>query len=144
MCLKHMKDIVKRYITTKPKIVASKELKKIIDKLCYITEKDFNLEYDSWLNRHCTFLKERSYDGNGGWVYTHQRLRSAVTSINRYRSYLFTYQSSRWIPATNNSTEGTNSGLKGFIKIHNGLRADRKLKLIHYYLKQRSNFVWKY
>ena len=138
MCLKHMKDIV----TTKPKLLASKELKEIIDKLCYIKERDFNHEYDLWLKKYKDFLKERTYDGNGKWFYTHQRLRSAVNSINKYRPYLFTYQKSRWIPNTNNSVERTNSGLKGFLKIHNGLRTDRKLKLTHYYLTEKFNFEW--
>ena len=144
MCQKHMADIVRRYITRKPKLRASKELKDIIDKLSVISGKTFDLEFDSWLWRWQDFLKERSYPERGsGWVYTHGRLRSAVASLLRYRDYLFTFEKNRWIPNTNNSIEGFNSGLKDAIKIHRGLRGDRKTKLIHFYLKEKSVFNWK-
>lgn len=132
-----MKRIVERYITMKPKLQAGKDLKAIIDKLCYIREEDFNLQYDAYLVNYKKFLKEQTYS-DGKWIYTHQRLRSAVASINRYRPFLFVYQKNRWMKSTNNSVEGTNSGLKGFIIIHNGLRPDRKLKLTHYYIKREG------
>jgi len=45
MCLMHMKSLVRRYITTKPKLKTGKELKEIIDKLSYIKERDFTREY---------------------------------------------------------------------------------------------------
>ena len=142
MCLMHMKNLVKRYITSKPKLKAGKELKEIIDKLSYIKERDFNREYGFWLKQYKDFLKERTCDRDGNSIYTHQRLRSAVNSINKYKPYLFTYQKNTRLPATNNSVEGTNSGLKGFLKVHQGLRPDRKVKLIHYYLKEKSKFEW--
>ncbi len=142
MCLIHMKNIIKRHITQKPKLQASKDLKAIIDKLTYIKEKDFNREYDLWLIQYKQFLNEKTYNEDGKWFYTHTRLRRAINSLNRYREYLFTYQKYNHIPSTNNSIEGTNGALKGFLKVHNGLRIDRKLKLIHYYLKEKAKFEW--
>ncbi len=143
MCLKHMKNIVKRYVTTGPKLQAGKDLKQIVDKLPFIDEQDFNFEYNLWLAKYKDFLNERTYnEETHRWVYTHRRLKSAVRSLNRYRPYLFVYQHHQYIPATNNSVEGTNSGLKGFIKVHSGLRLDRKLKLIHFYLKEKATFEW--
>ncbi|MBD3329039.1 hypothetical protein GF357_00930 [Candidatus Dojkabacteria bacterium] len=137
-----MKDVVRRYITRNPKLQAGKDLKKIVSKLIHIEKKDFDREYNLWLGKYKDFLKERTYNEEGKWVYTHQRLRSAVNSINRYRQYLFTYQSNRWLKPTNNSLEGTNAGLKGYFSVHSGLRPDRKLKLVHHYLKERSKFEW--
>lgn len=142
MCLIHMKNIVKKYITTKPKLQAGKDLKLIIDKLSYIKEKDFNTQFNLWLMQYNDFLNEKTINEDGSWYYTHSRLRKAVNSINRYKPFLFTYQKYNHIPSTNNSIEGTNSGLKGFLKVHNGLRIDRKLKLAHYYLKEKSKFEW--
>jgi hypothetical protein len=143
MCTKHMKDIVRRYLTLNPKLEASKELKMITDRLCVIKEQEFNFLYSNWLIKWESFLKERTYlQGTNQWEYTHKRLRSAVHSINKYKRFLFTYQHNKNIPNTNNSVEGTNSALKGFIKLHRGLRSDRKAKLIHYYLKEKSRFKW--
>ena len=143
MCQKHMADIVRRYTTRKPKLRASKELKAIVDKLSNLSKHGFSLRYDSWLQRWAEFLKEKSYqEGSDKWVYTHQRLRSAVTSLNRYRSFLFTFERNRWLPNTNNSIEGFNSGLKAAIGLHRGLRRDRRIKLIHCYLREKSKFNW--
>ncbi len=143
MCTKHMKDIVRRYLTLNPKLEASKELKMITDRLCVIKEQEFNFLYSNWLIKWESFLKERTYlQGTKRWEYTHKRLRSAVYSINKYKRFLFTYQKTKFIPNTNNSVEGTNSALKSFIKLHKGLRPDRKVKLIHYYLKEKSKLKW--
>jgi len=142
MCHKHMKDIVRRYITNKPQLEASRELKELIKPLTKYTAKTFDFKFGIWRKKWVDFLKERSYQDDGKWVYTHDRLRSAVGSLIKYQPYLFTYRESRFIPNTNNSLEGFNSGLKSFITIHRGLRSDRKAKLIHYYLKKNSGFKW--
>ena len=138
-----MADIVRKYITRKPKLQASKELKVIIDKLSSISEKTFDLEFNFWLTKWTAFLKERTVvEGSNNWFYTHGRLRSAVTSLVKYKPFLFTFEKNRWLPNTNNSIEGFNSGLKSVIRIHRGLRRDRKIKLIHFYLKEKSAFKW--
>lgn len=143
MCQKHMADIVRRYITRNPKLHASRELKGIVDKLPNMSEKVLNHEFNSWLTKWDTFLKEKTYiEGSNRWFYTHGRLRSAATSLVKYRPFLFTFERSHWIPSTNNSIEGFNSGLKSVIKIHRGLRKDRRIKLIHFYLKEKSFFKW--
>lgn len=143
MCQKHMKDIVRRYITNKPKLQASKELKEILKPLINLSEATFNNQFDNWLVKWREFLKEKTYnEENHKWVYTHDKLRKAVGSLIRYRHYLFTYEKNNWIPNTNNSIEGFNSSLKSFIGLHRGLRGDRKAKLIHEYLRMDSKFNW--
>lgn len=107
MCQKHMADIVRKYITRKPKLQASKELKEIIDKLSGISKKTFDSEFDLWLTRWTDFLKEKTYiEGTSHWFYTHGRLRSAVTSLVKYRDFLFAFEENHWLPNTNNSIEG--------------------------------------
>lgn len=143
MCQKHIADIVRRYITRNPKLQASKELKEIIDGLSDMSERTFDLQFNLWLTKWSEFLKEKTYtEGSDKWFYRHGRLRSAVKSLVKYRPFLFTFERNHWIPKTNNSIEGFNSGLKSVIKIHRGLRRDRKIKLIHFYLKEKSTFEW--
>lgn len=143
MCQKHMKDIVRRCITNHPKTIAAQELKHIMSDLVRYSEHEFNCLFEDWLVRWHDFLKERTYaDDKRSWVYTHQRLRKAANSIIRYKPYLFSYQKNKWLPNTNNSIEGFNSSLKGFINIHKGLRSDRKAKLIHAFLAKDSEFMW--
>jgi len=143
MCQKHMADIVRKYVTRNPKLQASRDLKEIIDKLSCISEKTFNLKFDLWLTNWTEFLKEKTViEGGNNWFYTHGRVRSAVTSLVKYKDFLFTFERNHWLPNTNNSIEGFNSGLKSVIRVHRGLRRDRKVKLIHFYLKEKSAFKW--
>lgn len=142
MCQKHMADIVRRHITLKPKLEASRELKEIIDRLSGISEHEFNSKFDNWLYRWGNFLKERTYTDEGRWFYTHGRLRSASASLIKYHDYLFTHETNHWLPNTNNSIEGFNSDLKSAIKLHRGSKGERKVKLIHLYLKKDSLLKW--
>lgn len=143
MCQKHMADLIRRETTLKPKLQASKELKILADKLTDMKSKIFILKYNEWLTIWNGFLKEKSYSNTlKKWMYTHEGLRKVVRSINKYLPYLLTSERNKWIPNTNNSLEGFNSGLKTSMKIHNGLRADRKAKLIHHYLRKKSDFKW--
>jgi len=138
-----MADLIRRETTLRPKLQASKELKELADQLSSMNSKAFTSKYNEWLIKWADFLKEKSYSKSlQKWIYTHERLRKAIRSINKYLPYLFTCELNRWIPNTNNSLEGFNSGLKIAIKVHNGLRSDRKAKLIHHYLKEKSSFEW--
>ncbi len=141
MCQKHMKDIVKRYITNRPILPAAIELKEIMKDLTKMSSKEFDYRFGHWKERWKEFLKERTYYENGKWEYTHRRLRSAVASLIRYRPYLFTFEKYRWLPRTNNKMEGFNSGLKSYLSIHRGLRGDRLAKLMHRYLVKDSKYL---
>ena len=48
MCHFHQKKIVQRYITMKPKLEASKDLKKIVSRLTQTTEKNLINKLDEW------------------------------------------------------------------------------------------------
>lgn len=48
MCHFHQKQIITRYLTNKPKLPASRELKILIRTLCKTNEKDFVAALDTW------------------------------------------------------------------------------------------------
>jgi len=76
------KTIIKRYLTTKPKLQASKELKLLVSFLGEIEEKEFKELFNFYLKRWKSFLEEKTFFENFTyWFYTHKRLRSAVHSI---------------------------------------------------------------
>lgn len=143
MCQKHMADLIRRKTTLHPRLEASRELKGLSDRLSSTSKQDFLLQYNIWLEKWKYFLAEQTYSrSEGRLIYTHERIRQAIRGIDRYLPYLFTFERNRWIPNTNNSLEGFNSGLKSAIELHRGLRSDRKAKLIHYYLGTKSDFNW--
>lgn len=133
ICQYHQKQIVKRYLTSKPKTVAGQELKLITDDLTKLEEKLFTQLLTEWHGKWTKFLKERTLAQDGKhWWYTHRRLRAAYRSLKTNLPYLFNYQKypELCIPNTNNSLEGYFSKLKKLLNNHNGLKRHRRYKLI--------------
>jgi len=137
MCHFHQKRAVQRYITLRPKLEESKELKKIMSRLKYSDETRFTKAIDIWFIKHKDFLNELTiHPDTGNISFTHKKLVSAYRSIKRNLSYLFTYKSYKGsIPNTTNLIEGgVFSPLKILIKIHRGLSKSLKLKIVDDYL----------
>jgi len=148
MCQFHQIAIIKRYLTINPKLLASQQLKQIAELLPKTTEAKFTILLDAWYFRWSGFLKEKTIvSGTKRWFYTHKRTRSAYRSLVTNLSYLFTYQklSKQYrlkLPNTNNSLEGSFAHLKDKVRLHRGLKLNRKLKLINQILagKTSQNF----
>ena len=139
LCQFHQTAIITRYITKKPKLQAGIELKEVIHKLTEITENEFVDFLESWHSKWSNFLKEKSYNSEKDkYSYKHKRLRSAYRSLKTNMPYLFTYLKypDLKIPNTTNSLEGFFSGLKTKLRIHSGLKRERKIKVIDYFLSK--------
>lgn len=134
MCQFHQKAIVRRYITNNPKLEASKELKKVMQKLTQTDKVSFTEWLRLWHEKWNSFLKERTINPETKrWNYTHNRLRSAYRSLKNNLPYLFTWEDhfDLKIPNTTNSLEGTFSNLKTKLRVHNGLVKKRKVRVIN-------------
>lgn len=138
MCHFHQKQIVRRYLTNKPKLEASIELKKIVSTLAKTNEQTFTNEINTWHKKWETFLKEKTTNPETGkWCYTHKKVRSAYRSLKTNLSYLFTYQKypELNIPNTTNSLDGYFSSLKNKLNVHRGINRTRARKVIVELLK---------
>ena len=133
ICQYHQKQIVRRYLTSRPKIAAGQELKLIADDLTELDESLFTQLLHEWHEKWKELLKERTLvQDSKHWWYTHRRLRSAHRSLKTNLLYLFSYQKypELFIPNTNNSLEGYFSKLKRLLNNHSGLKRRRRYKLI--------------
>lgn len=141
MCHFHQKQIVKRYLTTRPKLEASRELKTITDTLPKTNEQTFTADLFIWQEKWKDFLKEKTTDPNTNrWFYTHKKVRAAYRSLKTNAPYLFTYQKypELNIPNTTNSLDGFFNRLKSLIYVHRGLRPNRRMRMIVEILKGRN------
>lgn len=141
MCHFHQKQIVRRYLTNRPKLEASIELKKIVSTLANTNEEIFTKQLNEWHKKWETFLKEKTINPETDkWHFTHKRLRSAYRSLKTNLPYLFTYQ--RYpalnIPNTTNSLDGYFGSLKNKLNVHRGLNRTRAKKIIVELLKGRK------
>jgi hypothetical protein len=133
MCHFHQKQIIQRYLTLRPKLEASVELKLVAASLCNSNEKQFTKQLENWHQKWFDFLRERTVNLiTKRWCYTHKRVRSAYRSLKTNLPYLFTYQNypKLNIPNTTNSLDGSFSQLKAKLGVHRGLREPIKRKMI--------------
>jgi hypothetical protein len=134
MCQFHQIQIVRRYLTTRPKLEAGKDLRLITLALPTVTEQLFTELLNLWYERWEQFLKEKTISEDGKhWHYTHKRIRSAYRSLNTNLPYLFTYQKYPQlnIPNTTNSLDGYFSRVKNLLSAHRGLSKQKRYLLIN-------------
>lgn len=133
MCQFHQIAIMRRYLTSRPKLEAGKELRAIALALPSLSEASCAAVLQEWYRKWESFLKERTYaSDNKHWCYTHKRVRSAYRSIYTNLPYLFTYQKHPELkmPNTTNSLDGFFNRIKSLLNVHRGLTAKRRYKII--------------
>ena len=136
MCHFHMAQILRKYLTKNPVLECNKELWKVWYSRKKHSKSTFTIALLKWYLKYShELVKGYINTETNKWEYSMDRTLSAYRSLRKFTPYLFTYQSSKWIPTTNNSLEGINSDLKNKMRNHNGLRWDRKAKVLHFYLK---------
>ena len=93
MCQFHQVAIVRRYLTKKPKLQASKELWELTLLLKQTDKESFEGGLQLWYTKWKVFLDERKSDALGKRRYVHKRLRSAYRSLQTNLPWLFTLYS---------------------------------------------------
>lgn len=132
MCQFHMVAIIRRKLTKNPQLEAGKELLNLAYRMKTMGKDSFSQEFDAWKAKWRTFLKEKTTNElTGRTVYTHQRLRSAMTSITTYLPYLFTFENVEGMPNTNNMIEGTFTDMKKTLRNHPGMREDNRKRMVN-------------
>ena len=136
MCQFHMRAIIRRKLTKKPKLQASLELRDIMYTLTVSDRQSFEDAFHKWQVRWQAFINERTVNlQTGRSFYTHQRLHSAAVSIKFYLPYLFTYQAVIDMPNTNNKIEGLFTSLKTSLHNHSGMCEQNRQRYINGFLE---------
>lgn len=135
MCHFHMAKILSRYITRNPNLEVNKDLWDIWFRMDLLSASKLHNELHQWYCKYADELVQGYIDPRDNrWHYSKERTLKAYLSLRSFTRYLFTYKTSKWIPNTNNSTEGMFSQMKKKLEVHTGLNWMRKMKIIHYYL----------
>lgn len=140
-CHFHQTQIVRRYVTENPKLLAGHKLLELSKTLTITTEAVFTHRLHLFIDRHRNFLNEKTTDPvTGKWFFTHRRLRAAVHSFVRNLPYLFTFEKFPHlkIPTTTNALESHFSHIKDIVRIHRGLSLSMKQKVVHSILLNSS------
>ena len=133
MCQFHQVAIVTRYITKRSKIKAHRALLEVVYLMVKTDKESFVGALNDWHQQWKEYMNEQVFDEQTKkYRYSHHRLRSAYRSLITNLPFLFTwydYYDLR-IPNTTNSLEGAFTDLKNKIRVHAGLKKQRKQKLI--------------
>ena len=129
ICQVHIQRTIQTKLTKKPKSLAGQELLELSRKLTLLSKESFIKELDLWQEKHREFLSEKSIDDSGRLRYIHRMLRSAHYTLKRNLTYLFTYESVKNLPKTNNGLEGKFAHLKTKLRVHSGLKLENKMSL---------------
>jgi hypothetical protein len=144
MCQFHQIKIVIRYITTRPRTEAGKELLELVLTLAKTNEETFTAGLTTWHSKWGSFINEKTVNtflsGKTTSYHTHKGVYSAYHSLKRNLPHLFIYQKYPLlnIPNTTNDLDGSFSNLKKKLSAHHGLRRDRRFKVISEILRDRS------
>lgn len=133
MCQFHMMQIIRRYLTLKPKLLAARELSALIRGAVNYKKDDFERQYAAWKNKWEKILNRRSTSSvTGRQHYTHRKLRTAMHGVDFFLPYLFTYQQHKCagMPNTNNKIEGTFTDLKNNLNNHSGMVNESRKRFI--------------
>ncbi len=133
MCQFHQSQIIRRYVTKRPRLKPNKDLNNVVKWLTRTDKWTFKICLESWYKKHKLFIDEKWINSKWKEYYIHRKTRSAYFSLKRNFKYLFIYQDYLWkleIPNTTNGIESLFSHLKYKVNLHRWLRKDRKLKLI--------------
>jgi len=136
MCQFHQIKIVIRYVTSRPKTEAGRELLVLVLTLTKTNEAEFTAALNAWYEKWEAFINEKTVStfvsGKTTSYHTHKGVYSAYHSLKRNLPYLFTYQKypELHIPNTTNDLDGSFSALKKKLAAHHGLRRDRRYKVI--------------
>jgi hypothetical protein len=137
MCNFHQVAIIRRYLTKRPKMQASKELWDHVLLLTKTDRESFEGGLVAWHDKWGVFLNERKKGLDGKNKYVHKRLRSAYRSLKTNLPWLFTWYEhlELKIPNTTNAIDGHFADLKNKLRNHNGLSMERKKKFIDEFFK---------
>ena len=133
-CHFHQQAIIRRYITNNPKTECGIDIKILMRDLKHITKEEFRLRLKELEQSHADFIAEKNEKGE----WKHKRIRSAIRSLKTNLPYLFAYKlhTELGIPNTTNRLEGLFAHMKEKVKMHRGLRLDRKKKMIQFILSK--------
>jgi hypothetical protein len=138
MCQFHQVAIIRRYLTKKPKLLASQELMELVNLMKETDRESFEGGLNDWFIKWEEFLNQRSFNPvSNRSHYTHKKLRSAYNSLKRNLPWLYTWYDhiGLKIPNTTNAIDGHFSDLKKKLRCHNGLNVNRKKRFIDEFLK---------
>lgn len=146
-CLVHTQRLCQALTTARPKTEAGYMLLRIVRELNHLHNRYEVRIWKSWLllweRRYGALIKERTHGtkevGTRTWWYTHKNLRRAFRTLRLSQAHLFLYLDHQGLDKDTNGLEAEFAHLKGKLYVHRGLKRDRQVAFMMWYLYFKSH-----
>ena len=143
LCQFYQVKTISRYLTRNPKTEAGKALWRLVLTLKNSSQSDFRHHLQTWFEQYQNYLNERTINPETSKSrYTHQKLRSAYSSLKRNLDNLFVFEKypELGIHSTTNLPDGAFAGLKRHLACHHGMSKDNKVRFIKDYFSVQDDW----
>jgi len=141
LCLVHIQRRCQTLLTQNPSSQAGYDLLKLVKFINQINNHYEQQIFLKWLARYeliyKDFLNHKTYstrpDGSKTWWFTHKNIRKAFIHLKSSTPNMFFYLDNPNIPKDNNGLEAEFTHLKTKLKLHRGLKKQRRISFINWY-----------
>ena len=145
-CLVHVQRMVRLWLTRKPRLEASKELRYLIGLLHHIRgvveQHMWIIAFEQWYKRHQPLIEEKVlHKPTGRWWYKHRQLRRSAIMVKKALADLFHFIGDNQIPKSTNALDSYFGHLKLNLNVHRGLSKEHRQAFILWYLYLKGRRV---
>jgi hypothetical protein len=142
-CMVHVQRMVRLWLTRRPKLQASKELRYLVGLLHHIQgvveQHMWITSFEQWYKRHQAVIEEKAlHRPTGRWWYKHRPLRRSAVMVKKALSDMFHFVGDKAIPKTTNALDSYFGHLKLNLNVHRGLSKKHREAFMLWYLYLKS------
>ncbi len=142
-CRVHVQRMVRLWLTRRPRLQASKELRYLIGLLHHIRgiveQHMWIIAFEQWYKRHQPLIEEKVlHKATGRWWYKHRQLRGSAIMVKKALANMFHFIGDKDIPKSTNALDSYFGHLKLNLNVHRGLSKQHRQAFILWYLHLKS------
>jgi hypothetical protein len=143
-CMVHVQRMVRLWLTRKPKLQASKELRYLVGLLHHIRgvveQHIWVIAFEQWYKKHQSIIDEKVlHKPTGRWWYKHRQLRRSAVMIKKALADMFHFIGDKNIPKSTNGLDSYFGHLKLNLNVHRGLSKEHRQSFILWYLHLKGS-----
>ena len=142
-CTVHVQRMIRLWLTRRPKLQASRELRYLVGLLHHIQgiveQHMWIIAFEQWYKRHQQIIEEKVlHKPTGRWWYKHRPLRRSAVMAKKALADMFHFIGDKNIPKSTNGLDSYFGHLKLNLNVHRGLSKQHRQAFILGYLHLKS------
>lgn len=138
-CMVHVQRMVRQWLTRRPRLQASRELRYLVGLLHHIRgvveQHMWVIAFEQWYQRHQFTIEEKVLNSpTGRWWYKHRQLRRSAVMVKKAIGDMFHFIADKNIPKSTNGLESYFGHLKLNLNVHRGVSKAHRQSFIRWYL----------